>query len=133
MRSWSSRATAVTPGRSWRRSRSRRRLPAPAVSVEYRIGDVRALLAEMPAGSVDLICTSWPYLEQRDYLPPDDPMKLLEIGHEGTPEAYIRTLLGITAEFRRVLAPHGSIATELGDKFSDSGGAGGDYGPNGLR
>jgi hypothetical protein len=103
------------------------------VSVEYRIGDVRALLAEMPAESVDLIVTSWPYLEQRDYLAPDDPMKALEIGHEGTPAEYIRTLLGITAEFRRVLAPHGSIATELGDKFSDSGGAGGDYGPNGLR
>jgi hypothetical protein len=103
------------------------------VSVEYRIGDVRARLAEMRAGSVDLICTSWPYLEQRDYLAPDDPMKALEIGHEGTPAEYIRTLLGITAEFRRVLAPHGSIATELGDKFSDSGGAGGDYGPNGLR
>lgn len=103
------------------------------MSVEYRIGDVRALLAEMSAGSVDLICTSWPYLEQRDYLAADDPMKALEIGHEGAPAEYIRTLLGITAEFRRVLAPHGSIATELGDKFSDSGGAGGDYRPNGLR
>lgn len=103
------------------------------MSVEYRIGDVRALLAEMPPASVDLICTSWPYLEQRDYLAPDDPMKALEIGHEGTPAEYIRTLLGITAEFRRVLAPHGSIATELGDTFSGSGGGGGDYLPGGLK
>lgn len=97
------------------------------------IGDVRALLAEMPAGSVDLIVTSPPYLSLRSYLAADDPMKALEIGSERTPAEYIRTLLGITAEFRRVLAPHGSIAIELGDTFSGSGGAGGDYNENGLR
>jgi site-specific DNA-methyltransferase (adenine-specific) len=103
------------------------------VSVEYRIGDVRALLAEMPAGSVDLILSSPPYLSLRSYLAADDPMKALEIGSERTPAEYISTLLGLTAEFRRVLAPHGSIAIELGDTFSGSGGAGGDYNANGLR
>jgi site-specific DNA-methyltransferase (adenine-specific) len=103
------------------------------VSVEYRIGDVRALLAEMPAGSVDLIVTSPPYLSLRSYLAADDPMKALEIGSERTPAEYISTLLGLTAEFRRVLAPHGSIAIELGDTFSGSGGGGGDYLPGGMR
>jgi hypothetical protein len=103
------------------------------VSVEYRIGDVRALLAEMPAGSVDLIAASPPYLSLRSYLAADDPMKALEIGRERTPAEYISTLLGLTAEFRRVLAPHGSIAIELGDTFSGSGGAGGDYNGGGLR
>jgi DNA methylase len=107
--------------------------PRLPVSVEYRIGDVRELLAEMPAGSVDLICTSPPYLSLRSYLAPDDPMKALEIGSERTPAEYISTLLGLTAECRRVLAPHGSIAIELGDTFSGSGGAGGDYNENGLR
>jgi DNA methylase len=32
-----------------------------------------------------------------------------------------------------VLAPHGSIAVELGDTYSGSGGAGGDYGEGGWR
>jgi hypothetical protein len=97
------------------------------------VGDARALLAEMPAGSVDLIATSPPYLSLRSYLKPGDPFKELEIGSEPTPAAFISTLLGLTAQFRRVLAPHGSIAIELGDTYSGSGGAGGDYGPAGLR
>ena len=45
------------------------------MTVEFRIGDVRRLLAELPAGSVDLVATSWPYLAQRSYLPKDHPMK----------------------------------------------------------
>jgi hypothetical protein len=46
---------------------------------------------------------------------------------------FIDGLLSLTAEFRRVLAPHGSIAVELGDTFSGSGGAGGDYNEDGMR
>lgn len=42
-------------------------------------------------------------------------------------------LLELTAEWGRVLAPHGSICVELGDTYSGSGGAGGDYGEGGLR
>lgn len=103
------------------------------MSVEFRIGDVRERLAEVPSGSVDLIATSWPYLALRKYLPKGHPMEAFEIGQEPNPGAYLDTLLGITAEFRRVLAPHGSIATELGDTYSGSGGAGGDYNENGLR
>lgn len=101
--------------------------------IEFRVGDVRKLLAELPDRSVDLIATSWPYHVQRDYLPADHPMKRYEIGQESTPAEFIQTLLDVTAGFRRVLAPHGSIATELGDGFSGSGGAGGDYNENGLR
>ena len=42
-------------------------------------------------------------------------------------------LLAVTAELRRVLAPHGSICIELGDTYAGSGGGGGDYLENGLR
>src|SRR5690606_16231282 len=35
----------------------------------------------------------------------------------------------VTAELRRVLAPHGSIAIELGDTYAGSGGGGGDLIP----
>jgi hypothetical protein len=46
---------------------------------------------------------------------------------------FVDMLLELTAEWRRVLAPHGSLCVELGDKYSGSGGAGGDYNADGLR
>jgi DNA modification methylase len=55
------------------------------------------------------------------------------MGSEATPVAFIDALLELTAEFRRVLAPHGSIAIELGDTYTGSAGAGGDYNEDGLR
>ena len=104
------------------------------MSIEYRIGDVFDRLAEIPDGSVDLIVTSPPFLALRSYLPADHPDKHKEIGSEPTPAEFIDTLLALTAEWGRVLAPHGSICVELGDTFSGSGGAGGDYSnDDGLR
>jgi DNA modification methylase len=97
------------------------------VSIEYRIGDVFERLAEIPDGSVDLIVTSPPFLALRSYLPADHPDKAKEIGSEPTPAEFIDTLLALTAEWGRVLTPHGSLCVELGDTFSGSGGAGGDW------
>src|SRR5690606_37776280 len=45
-----------------------------------------------------------------------------EIGQEPTPAEFIDVMLALTAEWRRVLAPHGSIAVELGDTYSSPGG-----------
>jgi hypothetical protein len=103
------------------------------MSLEYRIGDVFERLAEIPDGSIDLIVTSPPFLALRSYLPADHPDKGKEIGSEATPAAFIDTLLALTAEWGRVLAPHGSLCVELGDTFSGSGGAGGDYAAGGMR
>lgn len=97
------------------------------------IGDVFDRLAELPDDSVDLVMTSPPFLALRSYLPGNHPLKGFEIGSERNPAAFISTLLALSAEWRRVLAPHGSICVELGDTYSGSGGAGGDYGPVGLR
>jgi site-specific DNA-methyltransferase (adenine-specific) len=97
------------------------------------IGDVFERMAELPDASVDLVLTSPPFLALRSYLPADHPDKAKEIGSEPTPAAFLDTLLALTAEWRRVLAPHGSICVELGDTYSGSGGAGGDYEPGGLR
>lgn len=99
----------------------------------FLLGDTREVIATIPDGSVDLVVTSPPFLALRSYLPADHPDKGLEIGSEATPAEFIDVLLGLAAEWRRVLAPHGSIAIELGDTYSGSGGAGGDYGPVGLR
>lgn len=99
----------------------------------YLIGDVFARLADIPDGSVDLVVTSPPFWWQRAYLPSTHPDKALEIGQEPTPAGYLDVLLRLTAELRRVLAPHGSIAIELGDTMAGSGGAGGDWGEDGWR
>lgn len=99
----------------------------------YIVGDVRDCLAATPDGSVDLVMTSPPFLALRSYLPADHPDKHREIGAEPDPATFLDTLLSLTAEWRRVLAPHGSICVELGDTYSGSGGAGGDYADGGLR
>jgi site-specific DNA-methyltransferase (adenine-specific) len=99
----------------------------------YIVGDVRRVLATLDPGSQDLCMTSPPFLLLREYLPMDHPWKNLEIGREATPAEFIDMLLALTADIARVLAPHGSIAIELGDTHSGSGGAGGDYAEGGLR
>ena len=109
------------------------RFPMPQNSSTYIIGDVRDCLAAIPDGSIDLVMTSPPFLALRSYLPADHPDKHREIGSEPDPATFIDTLLLLTAEWGRVLAPHGSICVELGDTYSGSGGAGGDYNPDGLR
>jgi hypothetical protein len=97
------------------------------------VGDVFERMATLDDHSFDLIVTSPPFLALRSYLPDGHPDKAKEIGSEPTPADYLDTLLALTAEWRRLLAPHGSIAVELGDTYSGSGGAGGDYGDQGLR
>lgn len=99
----------------------------------FIVGDTRAVTAGLADDSVDFLMTSPPFLALRSYLPADHPDKALEIGSEATPAEFIDVLFGLTAEWRRVLAPHGSIVVELGDTYSGSGGAGGDYNLGGLR
>ena len=97
------------------------------MNVQYLVGDVFDRMSELADNSVDLILTSPPFLALRSYLPADHPDKDKEIGSEATPAEYIDVLLRLTAEWRRLLAPHGSLVVELGDTFSGSGGSGGDY------
>lgn len=84
---------------------------APA-RYEWHVGDVRRVLATLPAGSIDLVLSSPPFLALRSYLPPDHPAKADEIGSEATP---------VVEACARVLAPHGSLCLELGDTYAGSG------------
>jgi site-specific DNA-methyltransferase (adenine-specific) len=103
------------------------------MTARYIVGDVLEALATLPDGSVDLVFTSPPFLALRSYLPADHPDKAKEIGSEPTPGEFIDALLDVTEALDRVLAPHGSLCFELGDTYSGSGGAGGDYTESGLR
>ncbi len=90
-------------------------------------------MAELEDNTVDLVLTSPPFLALRSYLPADHPDKDKEIGSEATPAEFVDVLLRLTAEWRRLLTPHGSICIELGDTYSGSGGGGGDYLEGGWR
>jgi len=104
--------------------------------VKYLIGDTREQIATIPDGSISLIASSPPFVALRSYLPADHPMKHAEIGSEPDPATFLDTLLTLTAEWGRVLAPWGSIAIELGDTYAGGSAQGTDKGgseryPNG--
>ena len=79
-------------------------------------GDARRL--PLPDNSVDLVCTSPPYWQLRDYRDGDQSLAG-QIGAESTPQEYLESLWECTAEWMRVLKPSGSIFVVLGDKYSD--------------
>jgi len=99
----------------------------------FIVGDAMSVLRTMPAQSVQSVITSPPYLAKRAYLPADHPRKAQEIGQEGSPADFLRSLLELTDELHRVLRDDGTIWINLGDTAAFSGGSGGDYLPGGQR
>lgn len=91
------------------------------------LGDCLQTLKTLPAESVQTCVTSPPYFGLRNY------------GHEGqigleqTVDEYVDKLVQVFREVRRVLRDDGTIWLNLGDSYNGSGGAGGDYGPGGLK
>lgn len=91
-------------------------------------GDARAL--PLPDASVDLVVTSPPYWNLRDYRDGGAPLAG-QIGSEETPQQWLEVLLDCTREWMRVLKPEGSIFVDLGDKYSAK--ADGSAGRSGRR
>jgi site-specific DNA-methyltransferase (adenine-specific) len=76
-------------------------------------GDSSQLLLSIPNDSIDLVVTSPPYFQQRDYGSGG-------LGNEETISEYINALLGIFLQCVRVIKPTGSIIFNLGDKYAES-------------
>lgn len=74
-------------------------------------GDARSL--PLAANSVDLVVTSPPYWQKRDYGFDD------QIGQEDTVGGYAETLSTVLAECERVLCDYGSVFLNLGDTYED--------------
>ena len=106
----------------------------------------------LPDQSVHMIATSPPYWGLRAYageqridwpgvlyspmpgLPMlSIPAQTCGLGEETTPEAYIGHLILVMREMWRVLRNDGTCWVNLGDSYNGSGGAGGDYGPGGIK
>lgn len=79
---------------------------------EIVCGDSNVLLKLVPSNSVNLVITSPPYFNQRNYGS--------GIGNEKFATQYIDSLMTIFSECVRILKPSGSIVLNLGDKYEDS-------------
>jgi DNA modification methylase len=68
---------------------------------------------QIPLGDnrVDLVVTSPPYWQKRDYGHPD------QIGQESTPDGFVNSIMECLSEWRRVLRPTGSVFLNVGDTY----------------
>jgi DNA modification methylase len=104
-------------------------------------GDVQACLRTLPANSIDAVVSSPPYWGLRDYgLPPSiwdgEPTCNHawtaegettcanccawrgQLGLEPHPELYVKHLVSVFSEIRRVLKPQGTVWVNLGDCYN---------------
>lgn len=84
-------------------------LPDPKTSII--VGDAGDI--DLTDGAVDLIVTSPPYWQKRDYGVKG------QIGLEPTPEAYVESIIRCMKEWARLLSPYGSAFLNVGDTYQD--------------
>lgn len=82
------------------------------------VGDAAERLRELPDNSVQTCVTSPPYWGLRDYGVEG------QIGLESTLADFLRRLVVVFREVRRVLRPDGTCWVNMGDTYASSGGAG---------
>ena len=91
--------------------------------VQVLLGDNRDILPQLEARSIQCCVTSPPYWGLRDY------DHSAQIGAESSPEEYVKHLVEIFREVRRVLADDGTFWLNVGDGYARNGGTG-NCGPN---
>ena len=89
------------------------------------IGDSRKLLPELPDQSISCCVTSPPYWGLRDY------DHNAQIGSESSPIDYVKNLVEIFREIKRVLHNDGTLWLNIGDGYARNGGVG-KHGPNAI-
>jgi DNA modification methylase len=82
------------------------------------VGDACTRLAELPDASVDCVVTSPPYFALRDY------GEIGQLGLEPTVDDWVRSLVKVGVEIRRVLKPTGSFWLNVADSYSHHPGRG---------
>jgi DNA modification methylase len=96
---------------------SRNVLPMPATLLEptirWIVGDARHIQG-IEENSIDLILTSPPYWQKRDYGHKD------QLGQEKTPSEYAESLAQTIDSWRKFLRPHASVFINIGDSHRDN-------------
>ncbi|MCY3798498.1 MAG: site-specific DNA-methyltransferase [Chloroflexi bacterium] len=82
--------------------------------MEYRVicGDSDAELSALAPRTVDLVVTSPPYFQQREYGKEG-------LGNEATVEQYLESIVTTFAKVLRAMKPTGNIVYNMGDKIID--------------
>ena len=78
-------------------------------------GDARQVLSALPENSVQTTITSPPYWSLRDYGSPG------QIGAEDSPDEYVRKVLCVLEQVRRVTRPDGTLWLNVGDSYTSGG------------
>src|SRR5574340_651238 len=86
-------------------------------------GDCRKILPTLPEESIQCCVTSPPYWGLRDY------NHSAQIGAEPSPVEYVKSLVEVFREVRRVLRKNGTLWLNIGDGYARNGGTG-NCGPN---
>lgn len=82
-------------------------------------GNSLEVLRTLPDESIDMCVTSPPYYGLRDYGVDG------QVGLEETPEEFVKSLVEIFSEVKRVLKPEGTLWVNIGDSYAGGGGANG--------
>lgn len=92
-------------------------------------GDSLTILNTFPDKCMHVCITSPPYWGLRDYGCAG------QMGNENTPEEYVRKMVNLFREVKRVLKDDGTLWLNLGDSYAGSGGTGNQFGQieNGLK
>ncbi len=103
-----------------RNYKANRKLEESAVSYlpidTVLVGDSWTLARSLPSNYIQCMVTSPPYFGHREYSDNEDLGKL-ELGREEEPAAYVRRLVFLFEELRRVLREDGTLWLNLGDTY----------------
>jgi DNA modification methylase len=94
-------------------------------SLQILSGDSLKVLPRLDAESIQCCVTSPPYWGLRDY------DHQAQIGAETSPEEYVKHLVQIFRDVRRVLRSDGTLWLNVGDGYARNGGTG-NHGPNAI-
>ena len=80
------------------------------------LGDSWTVARSLPSNYVQCIVTSPPYFGHREYSD-NEELAQMELGREEEPAAYVRRLVFLFEELRRVLRENGTLWLNLGDTY----------------
>lgn len=84
----------------------------------FVLGDCLSVLKEIPDESIECVITSPPYWKMREYDVHENHSEII-IGNEDDPNDYVKNLVAIFNEVKRVLKSDGSLWLNIGDKFNN--------------